>query len=135
MSRVVKTVVMWLIALAIPAQGMAAVVMPFCSPTHHMDTRVRLDPHTAHRSHAAGMAAQADHEMHQGPAATPDGVKPAGHPMLKCCSAACAMAAVIPQTLAQHVRARPPLPQQPVARLHPGVTPEGLDRPPKTVLA
>jgi uncharacterized protein involved in copper resistance len=139
MSRVVKTVVMWLIALAIPAQGMAAVGMPLCPLAHHAGTGVTVDHHATDHVQASNMAASADHSMHDGmhhgTTAAPDTSNPGGHPVLKCCSAACAMAAVMPQVLATLVRARPPSPQQVVAHFHLGVTPDGLDRPPKSVLA
>lgn len=35
MRRVLRIALFWLIALAIPAQGVAAVSMLFCGPTHH----------------------------------------------------------------------------------------------------
>ncbi|MEP7283942.1 MAG: hypothetical protein ABI696_18340, partial [Rubrivivax sp.] len=43
MSVVFRTVVMWLVALAIPAQGMAAVVVPLCPPGHHAPGSAELD--------------------------------------------------------------------------------------------
>lgn len=161
MPRITKAIVMWLIALTIPLQGMAAVAMPSCAPAHHGAAAERVsiaadDGHAHAHTHdhaMAGVAATAataatanmatPHHAAANPmtAATQahgagsDKSSDAGHPMLKCCSAACAMAAVLPPSLPERLKLRSPAPLQPLAQFYRGVTPDGLDRPPKSILA
>src|SRR5690242_10431470 len=59
MNRVFKTILMWLMVLAIPMQGFASVV---CGPNHHRN--VLITKHVAH-SHEGMMHAHADHDHHQ----------------------------------------------------------------------
>ena len=57
MKRLLRTVLIWLVALAIPAQGMAAVAMLHCGPGHHPAQKAgataTLLPEVAHAEHAA----------------------------------------------------------------------------------
>ena len=147
MPAVVRLLALWLIALSIPVQGMAAVVMPLCPPAHHSDglpAPDRLaDPHGAD----APAALSVDHAAHPGTTAdrfahpahdhgtAPDGPGHAGHSMLECCSAACALSGVVPPNLVMQAPASCAAPPHAVAPLHLGVTPDGLDRPPKSILA
>jgi hypothetical protein len=147
MLIVLRIVVMWLIALAIPLQGMAAVAMPPCPPAHHPDMSAAFDQLVEQADAVGPMAVAADHAMHDGVAASQDDGDPveaaglsghsghSGHSMLKCCSAACAMAAVVTSDLALQLHARSPAPLHPVAQFYRGAPPDGLDRPPKPVLA
>ncbi|MDH4053146.1 MAG: hypothetical protein OEU93_16360 [Rubrivivax sp.] len=135
MLRFVKVVAMWLIALAIPVQGMAAVVMPLCAPAHHADLQAvgaKVAAADLAQHHHAGMTHAAPTDQDAGAAG--DDAGHIGHPMLKCCSAACAMAAVMPANLDVRAQARSPAPQHPVAQIYRGITPDGLDRPPKSFL-
>ena len=125
---------MCLIVLAIPVQGMAAVVMPLCLPAPHGDASMAID-RLADRSADHHHAAASHHAAGQGDEATPDEPAHSGHDMLKCCSAACSMVALTTPPLAVGLQARPPAPLHPVAQLYSGVTPDGLDRPPKFILA
>lgn len=139
---------MCLIALAIPVQGMAVIVMPPCAGVHHMAAQ-GVPGHSADEP-ASGLvtAAAACHPWHI-ELESSDHSADAGHHdciahgepgdsdhgVLKCCSANCSMAALT----APHVMARAPLrspaPLHPLAHLYRGVTPDGLDRPPKLFLA
>lgn len=148
MSRVLRAVLSALIALAIPLQGMAAVTMTLCPPAHHAG-HSGADPaaaaHDGKATHPGAPEAQAAHHhgasshglaSAQSTAQADSGEAcAAGHSMLKCCSVACSMAALTTQSLAAAVRAHPPAPLQAALPFYRGVTPDGLDRPPKTVLA
>ena len=83
---------------------------------------------STHHQAAVTHAEQSDHD-----AAGDSGH--AGHALLKCCSAACALAAVMPASTVTRAQARSPAPLHPVARIYRSVTPDGLDRPPKSFLA
>lgn len=86
--------------------------------------------HTVHTDHSAHHAdvhtddkadSKADHS---------------GHHMLKCCSAACAMAAALPASiLTTRALTGLPAPLHPLTQFYSSVTPDGLDRPPKSFLA
>jgi hypothetical protein len=138
---------MWLMAVAIPVQGMAAAVMPLCPPNHHADVQLHPPEHLAHghgadsaqgvsMNHAAHHAAAAepmDIEHHEGAGHAEPGLS--GHGTLKCCSAACSMAAAMTPELVTWPRARAPAPLHPAAHFYRGVTPDGLERPPKLIRA
>jgi hypothetical protein len=141
MSTVVKAIVMWLIALSIPLQGMAAVVMPMCPPAHHSGSTGDSEGLTQHHEVDCETAASADHTMHQGTASPHTAASSpedsaaghSGHGMLKCCSASGSMAAVMAPELALRAPASSPAPLQRVVQFYRSVTPDGLDRPPKFV--
>ena len=62
MTRLVKTLLIWLLVLAIPAQGAAAATMAFCGPNHHGDSAAPAEPHatgSAHAHHGDALSAQA----------------------------------------------------------------------------
>jgi hypothetical protein len=144
----IHSVVLWLIFLAIPVQGIAAVVVPLRAPAHHAGM-AETEGHASgtqladmHAPAAAGAAAHQDaavksamHADHHEDKAG-GGSDHSGHPMLKCCSAACAMAGVMPAATAT---IRPltgsTAPLTFLARFYISVTPDGLDRPPKYFLA
>lgn len=120
---------MWLIALAIPMQGMAAVVMPQCPPAQHA-----VAPGTSERfadERAADHAASSGHQ--DGTAHGESGHS--DHGVLKCCSATFSMAAVTTPSVVAQTPLRLPAPLHPLAQLYRDVTPDGLDRPPKLFLA
>lgn len=51
----VRTLLIWLLVLALPAQGAIAATMAFCGPNHHASASVA----------AAKLGAQAEHEHHE----------------------------------------------------------------------
>jgi hypothetical protein len=139
MARALRAVLLWLMTMAIPVQGMAAFAAPVCAPGHH------------HAVHEAAHAAVAAHGAHAG---VPEGMhasdhRPAaeavtdsgpdaagsGHDMLGCCSATCSMAMLVamPTLLSDPMPAAAPL--HPLHARYRGVTLAGLDRPPKLSLA
>lgn len=73
MNRTLKTLLLWLLALALPVQGYAAVAKLSCGPTHHAPTAVSH----VERSHLATMSTHSgfDHPHHAD--MTDDGVQAA----------------------------------------------------------
>jgi hypothetical protein len=143
-----RMLLVWLLVLAIPAQGAAAVTMAFCGPNHHggaaatsaaqAGTAEHLNHHSAEQG-APGhhdMAAQADEDdaASASPAASPQG----SHAVKQKCSACascCSLGAILSPRLA--------VPEPAVtATVFSAVVPtviafaaDGPDRPPRIVLA
>ncbi|WP_418314775.1 hypothetical protein [Piscinibacter sakaiensis] len=144
MSGVVKTIVLWFIALAIPLQGMAATVFPLCPTEHHAPALLVVAQLPADELGAADHASMVDHHQHH---QQPDAVSLAaadapvshdaellGHGMLNCCSAAGAMLALGVPSVPTLPALRSPEPLPPAAQADLGVTLDGLERPPKNIL-
>lgn len=101
MWRALRTAVTWLIALALPLQGLAAATMLSCGPGHHRMAAVTaaepvVDDHAAHENHAAA-AASAKH--HTGSSGSADDPSKSLHELAKFkCSAcaACCVATLLP---------------------------------------
>jgi hypothetical protein len=74
MSILTRTVLAWLLMLAIPVQGFAATAMLFCSPSHHgvittvKTEQVVLDHHAANTSRAEHPQETMQHASHHGTA-------------------------------------------------------------------
>ena len=144
MSRMVRMLLIWLLALALPAQGVIAATMVFCGPNHHdraAAAAVAHDADAAHQPH--DFAAQAHHEAADKQAestasdeiATPG--KFAQSDMQKCSvCASCCSAAAIHDTVAKLPVFEPVAAD--FAALAPAVEPfaaDGPDRPPRHILA
>ena len=72
MSRMVRMLLIWLLALAIPAQGVAASTMAFCGPKHHGGVAAAAADLAATASHVhGGLEAAAAHEHPRADANTP----------------------------------------------------------------
>lgn len=155
MNRVLRAVLVWVMVIAMPMQGMAASLMLFCGPSHERmmqglfadapAARPAQASEGAHRHSDAGQAAQ--HHASQGDAvasqpaadATADAVadhagKLRGHHGKVICSAcaACCPVLALPAgfTLPEAVRATHPMQtasSAPVASHQP----DGPDRPPR----
>jgi len=154
MSRTYRALLLWLIAIAIPLQGLAAVVWPLAMSgvsipvanggSNRAGAEAMDGVHGHQQGHQPGH--QQAHQQEQahpaaghgaGNAATPDVDPPchSGHSMLKCCSAACSLLAYIPPSLAKHSPMPSVAPVQAEAAFCPDVFLDGLDRPPKRFLA
>ena len=155
MARVLQTIVLWLVTLAIPAQGMAAVAMSACVSGHHGAQTPAVEVHASgHAMHAGGEVrigapVQAPsplaHDHHAPGGALHDSAGPAvqgladdagdavGHDMLKCCSA-CTMAALTTQTTLASPQVHAVAPLHPLSSRYRGVTLAGPERPPKAPL-
>lgn len=55
MSRRLRFLLLWLIALALPVQGFAAATMLHCAPVHHGAAMPAADAASPHHDHAAHM--------------------------------------------------------------------------------
>ena len=106
MRQVFKTVLLWLLLLAVPFQGYAASAMLFCETSHHRTDTVptaHADHQHNHDHHAKhdGSLISVDHHQHQPAADSPDdGSEKNGsqHNLSKCsaCSTCCVGAAIAP---------------------------------------
>jgi hypothetical protein len=160
-NRLLRIALAWLLVVALPAKGLAAASMVFCGPAHHGAASVAVqqgqpghghgghehgghehgghdhagDAHAGHAGH--GYAGHAGvHTGGDGPDTPPghDGMK---HPTAKCsvCASCCSAAAI--GSTAASVRVVPPVRDYAVVVTmpRPGVTPGGLERPPRSFLA
>lgn len=142
----VRTLLLWLLVLAVPAQGASAATMTFCGPGHHserqaLDGQNETSSGPAHDHHAD--ATEADHEHPH--ADTDDAVvtgvdAPAqgGHHVKHKCSAcaSCCSAAALPSAFP--VLPAPLLTDSFLALAPPSVAfvpIDGLERPPRSFLA
>ena len=140
----VRTLLIWLLALALPAQGVMAATMVFCGPDHRDQVSAAVAAHDAGVAHdAMHFNAQSDHaaqDSHAGEAAADETATPdkfAQSEMQKCsvCSACCS-AAAIHDTLPKLPAVEPAAAD--FATVAPAVEPfasDGPDRPPRHVLA
>lgn len=155
MHRVVRAFLVWVMVIAMPVQGMAASVMLFCGPSHErmMQGLMADGPGVgSSRVAEAGHAdSAADHGLHAHAAPAHPGADNAGagsdadgltslspHSGKFTCSAcaACCSALALP---AGFVLPPPSSPEHlvPMSPVEPVAShqPDGLDRPPRTVLA
>jgi hypothetical protein len=155
MSSLVRALLLCWMALAIPLQGMAAVVMPLCAALDSPSVNTTFFGHpltSAGADTVQPLPDPADHDLHHdmshdaaGPLAhhtahagadagdTHEGHT--GHGMLKCCSAIGGMAMLSSAALPAQGKLRAPAPLALTAQLSAGVVPDGLDRPPQPPLA
>lgn len=154
MSKTVRALLLWCLALAIPLQGMATVVMPLCSAMGSTSLTTSFMGHPLALTAAAQtqtQASHAEHAMHHGMAhevghdSTQAGAQPevnhdghdghTSHGMLKCCSATGSLAVLSNISLPAQGMLPMPAPLASTAQLPAGVIPDGLDRPPQDSLA
>jgi len=129
MALVLRTVLTWLLLLALPVQGIAASSMLGCGLAQHHPAAASPD-HAAHpHEHAATGADEAD--------AGAPGVQADGGALTQCsaCTACCSSAAIAASPLVSDVVAfAPPYGAVP-GKPHAGFSPSGLERPPRLFLA
>jgi hypothetical protein len=144
MFRFVRMLALWLAALAIPLQGIAAVAMPFCPPAHSAAMPVAsADPSGAHRMgrHAPDAAAGHSHpadghvhaagSSHDAAAADTDQAKHGGNNMVKCHGIGGTIASAFAIGLVSRTQPPSTAPLQPAAQIYQGVILDGLERPPR----
>ena len=127
MSKMLRIALAWLLAVALPLQGVAAQAMLTCGPAHH---QVAATHEHAMHEHGAVSAGE-HHDQHQAKVVKSS---PAG----KCsaCASCCGAAAMTTATFT--VEVIPPLHAPVVATIPAGKVIEsvgGLDRPPRPFLA
>ena len=135
MTRVLRTLLLWCLLLALPLQGLAAATMLPCAQNHR---------HTA--ASATNALPQADQDHHHGDSAAAQDDGPASHDHssapdhqtdAKCshCSVCCIGAALLPPNLnVSPVFHSLTLQFAPAALLFSGTSPGRLDRPPRLTL-
>ena len=103
MVRRLRTLLIWLLALALPAQGVIAATMVFCGPNHHDRASAAAMAHDADAAHhPLDSAAHSHHEAADGQAgntasdesATPDKFAKSGLQKCSVCASCCSAAAI-----------------------------------------
>ena len=147
MGLFVRTLLIWLLVLAVPAQGAAAATMAFCGPNHHGSgaTQVELAAPTEHAHHDSGamtahqhhdVTAQADEDLSASAsfAASAKVGDPGTH---KCsaCASCCSVGAILSSVLAVPAPVFTPTVFSTVVPRVDTFAADGPDRPPRMVLA
>ena len=141
-----RKALMWLLLLALPLQGFAAATMINCGPNHHrmfsaaVTDRIESHHHAAVEPHQHSMGMADDHREMVGEAGTTD--LPSVHHLdklskFKCSAcAACCIGAALP-TAALAIASVPPamMTASFVPTLHADFLADGLDPPPRLLLA
>jgi hypothetical protein len=156
MHRVVRALLVWVMVIAMPVQGMAASAMLFCGPSHErmmqglvLDASASAPSHAGDAMHQMAVMDHGGHHEHAGsgaPVASEPTVGADGdgmgtlfphHGKFSCSAcAACCIALALPASfeLPEAVRTAHALRSSPVAPVT-SHQPDGLDRPPRAVLA
>ena len=143
MSLLVRTLLVWTLVLAIPAQGMAAATMAFCGPGHDgtASVRIAMSVPSEHAHHGGSPSA---HPLHAGAsvdAASTDAPvlaeKAGTAPQQKCsaCAACCALGALLSTVPVVPATASAPTVFITFVPAVDAVAADGPDRPPRNVLA
>lgn len=124
MRATARLLLIWLLALALPAQGIAAATMQFCGPGHQ------------HQVHPAEVGGHAHHAALAGGKSAP-AAKLAQLGKFKCSAcAACCLATALPPAIATLPVVKPVIePEAVVPSDYAGPVVAGLERPPKHTLA
>ena len=148
MGLLIRTLLVWLLVLAVPAQGVAAVTMAFCGPNHHggaaatSAAQAGSGEHADHHSAEQGapghhdMAAQADED--DSASASPAASSQGNHAVKQKCSACascCSFGAILSPLLAVPAPAVTPTVFSAVVPTVSAFSTGGPDRPPRIVLA
>lgn len=128
MVKLFKTLLVWLCILSLPVQGMAAVMRLSCGLAHHHQAKVMAEQdHAAHEHHAhADGLGHADHHQQQGQGAD------------KCsaCASCCTGLGFVATFPHWPVALQAHAPWEATFKsLLPSFLSEGLERPPRSVLA
>lgn len=141
MHGLLRIVLTWLLALALPVQGYAAQAMLFCGPMHDRPAAASSAAGHDHGAHAHGSASlhhdEQAAEPGDGPAQALDGESAGKVSQAKCsvCASCCSMAAIASGHVAPDaLRLSFDYALAPFEP-HAGRTAGGLDRPPKARLA
>ena len=132
MDVIVRVLLMWLLAVALPVQGVAAATMQFCGPGHHPQ-QVQAAPHDHDPDH--GMA---DSAHHAGPAdKAPASADLSQHGQQKCSACAACCAGSAPPSAAITLPVVKPVIERVGVAQKPYVGPDvaGLEKPPRSSLA
>lgn len=144
MGLLIRTLLIWLLVLAVPAQGAAALTMAFCAPNHHggaaashaapMASTERAHAPGAHEGHAQAAAAP-DNSADAGGSAAPAKSGHAGKHKCSACASCCSIGAMLNSALAVPVPDLTPTVFSVMLPRVAGFALDGPDRPPRIVLA
>lgn len=148
MGLLVRTLLVWLLVLAVPAQGAAAVTMAFCGPNHHGGSAANSAAQAGSAEHAnhhsAGQSAPGHHDMaaqadevdaaSASPAASSQGSQ-AVKQKCSACASCCSLGAILSPLLAVPAPAVTPTVFSAVVPTVSAFAADGPDRPPRIVLA
>lgn len=148
MSLLIRTLLIWLLVLAVPAQGAAAATMAYCGPNHHgseVATRALPSAAPAHAHHGseartahehldAALQADADGSPSTRAAASAKSVQSDQH---KCsaCASCCSVGAILDTVLVVPAPVAAPTLFSVVVPTVDAFAADGPDRPPRLVLA
>jgi hypothetical protein len=129
---------MWLLALALPVQGVSAATMLACGLGHHehpaSEASVHSHAHTVGHVHALAASSHDTGAITGAPPGKADLGKVAGHKCSACAS--CCLGAAVPTEAASFDAIQlPEVFASLVARTLPAYLTDGLERPPRTFLA
>lgn len=146
MGLLIRTLLIWLLVLAVPAQGLAAATMAFCGPNHHggdsASTASQLGSNPAEHAHHGDAAPapelEASAPADEAGADDASAISKASHAAQQKCSACascCSLGAMLTTVPVIPVADSAPMV---FAAVVPTVDPfaaDGPDRPPRNVLA
>lgn len=135
MSKVLRIVLAWLLAAALPLQGYAAQAMLFCAPAHHQAT-VEAPMHEGH-SHDHEAMGHADPEDAAAAQAGDDGPAGSGSQAQKCsvCASCCSASAPATALTIVGIQPQPEAVSTAIALAHDRLVVGGLERPPRSLNA
>lgn len=147
MGFVIRSLFIWLLVLAVPAQGAAAATMAFCGPSHHGGGASAQMQAIASAAHAHPGDAPTDHQHPQAVAvADQDSVASAdsaasakgsyaGQQKCSACASCCSLGAILRSVLAVPAPVFSPTVFSTLVASVQRFAAEGPDRPPRIVLA
>ena len=156
MALLIRTLLVWLLVLAVPAQGAAAATMAFCGPNHpggaaasraeqrapaehvHPQTHPQADPQAdaqgSYGDHHKATAARAD-SADAGSSAAPAKSVHADKQKCSACASCCSIGAILNSVLAVPAPELTPTVFSVVVPTVDAFAVDGPDRPPRLVLA
>ena len=135
-----RIVIVCVIVLAMPVQGIAAATMRFCAPGNSSQAQHGASSHAAHH-HASHAPSAAPHQQHEQPAAdaakgeSKDGSGTVSKMKCSVCAVCCMAAAIAPDTPKVHVVEAGSNFMLPASVSYVGPVADGLERPPRLFLA
>lgn len=143
MGLLIRTFLVWLLVLAVPAQGAAAVTMAFCGPNHHAGAAVtdaepvasaeQAHAPSTHGDHAQTAAAPED-SADTGSSAAPAKSGHSGKQKCSACASCCSIGAMLNSVLAVPVPDLTPTVFSVTVPTVDAFAIDGPDRPPRIVL-
>ena len=143
MSLVVRALLIWLLVLAVPAQGAAAATMAFCGPNHHGGGPARVEAVATVSEHSHHSGAEAAHDL-EADASAEAAVADDASSMLKAsqaakqkcsvCASCCSLGAILTTVPVVPATDSAPTVFTTVAPTVDAFAADGPDRPPRIVL-